>query len=86
MKLLHDNILVEPIKVERKSKGGIFLGDDSEIEKGIGIVTQISDKIKHVKVGDKIKYNTQSARSLELNGKDVVFVRESQDLILVFND
>ncbi|MEX0313424.1 MAG: co-chaperone GroES family protein [Allomuricauda sp.] len=77
MELLKNKILAEPLP-EQKSEGGIILMD-SNLEKHQAKVVDIGPKVEHIKIGDTVRFNHNSAQYYD--GK--IILREDQDVILV---
>ena len=86
IKPLADRVLVEPDAVKEKTVGGIIIPDtvlESSL-KGtvVAIGTGTKDNLMTVKVGDKVLYGKHVGTEHTFNGKNYLFMRES-DLIAI---
>ena len=86
LKPLHDRIAVEAIEQEEKTAGGIIIPDTAKEKPIQGIIIAVGDGAKDeqgkripmdVKVGDKILYGKWSGTEVEVNGKKVLIMKES---------
>ena len=80
MRLIHDNILTTKLTEDEKSKAGIILGK-SATKKNLAKVVQIGNKVKHVKVGDTIKYYEFAGEELTYDGNQFLLLKESIHLV-----
>jgi chaperonin GroES len=93
IKPLLDNILIEPIKREEKTKSGILLPDTAEKEKPEeGIVIAIGPGGKRsqgkiipvsIKVGQKVLFKSYSANEIKVEGKDYLIAKEEDILAVI---
>lgn len=86
IKPLADRVLVEPAAAQEKTSGGIII-PDSAFEKSlkgtvVAIGTGTKDNPMTVKVGDKVLYGKHVGTEHTFDGKDYLFMRES-DLIAI---
>lgn len=70
MKAIGNNIIVKQDILEKISKSGIILPNEDIRNKKMqsGIVLSIGEKVKDIKIGDKVFYNMHSGEFL--NGND----------------
>lgn len=93
IKPLSDHILIEPIKEEEKTKGGIFLPDTAEKEKSEqGMVVAVGQGKKtedgkiipvSVKPGDKVLFTKYGPNEITIDGKEYLMAREDDILAIV---
>ena len=87
IKPLADRVLVEPAAAEEKTAGGIIIPDTAKEKPQKGIVVAVGngkpDEPMTVKVGDNVLYGKYSGSELALEGKDYLFMRESDILAIV---
>ncbi len=92
---LGDRVLVKPVQVEQKSKGGLILNDSISrgqkiegevVAVGIGLFSQTGNVIPmSVKVGDKVLYSKDEATNkLKLGDEEYLLFRE-HELIGILN-
>jgi len=86
---LDDRIVVEPLEAEEKTAGGILLPDTAKqkpqrgkvLAVGPGRVRDNGERLAlSVKVGDEILYGKYSGNEIEVNGKELKILRESDIL------
>jgi len=89
---LDDRIVVEPTEAEEKTAGGILLPDTAKQKPQQGKVVAIgpgklSDKGSRtavaVKIGDTVLYGKYSGSDVEVSGREVKILRESDILAKV---
>ncbi len=93
LKPLHDRIIVRPAKAEETTKGGIILPDTAKekpmqgeiIAAGKGRVENGNLIELEVKVGDKVLYGKYSGTEINVDGEELLMMRES-DVFAVIND
>jgi chaperonin GroES len=93
LKPISDHIIIEPIKEEEKTKGGIFLPQTSDKERpdqGMVIAvgpgkTNSSGKIieMEVKKGDKVVFNKYGHHEVKINEKEYLILRQEDILAIV---
>ncbi|MEK7664565.1 MAG: co-chaperone GroES [Patescibacteria group bacterium] len=93
IKPLADHILIEPIKEEEKTKGGIFLPETAEKEKSEqGKIIAIGDGKKtddgkiiplSVKPGDKVLFSKYGPTEIKIDNKEYLIATESDILAII---
>lgn len=93
IKPLSDYILIESIKVEEKTKGGIFLPDTIEKEKPEqGLIVAVGPGIKTddgklipvgVTPGQKVLFNKYGPNEIKIDGKEYLIAREEDILAVI---
>lgn len=92
LKPLDDRVVVEPLEAEEKTAGGILLPDTAKqkpqrgkiIAAGPGkLLDSGSRAALAVKVGDEILYGKYSGSEVEVDGKELKILRESDILAKV---
>jgi chaperonin GroES len=86
---LHDRVIVQRIKEEEKTKGGIIIPDTAKekpqegkvIAVGPGKVLENGTKVNlDVKVGDKILFGKYSGTEIKIEGEEFLMMREDDIL------
>ncbi len=90
---LHDRVLVRPAEEEKTSAGGIIIPDSASGEKptngeiiaaGNGKITDSGDvRAMDVKVGDKILYGQYAGSAVNVNGEDLLMMKEEDILAVI---
>ncbi|MCI8368838.1 MAG: co-chaperone GroES [Clostridia bacterium] len=91
IKPLFDKVVVEAVKAEEKSKGGIILTAAAQekpatclvVAVGPGGVIDGKDVTMQVKVGDKVLLSKYSGTEVKLDGKEYTIIRQSDILAIV---
>ena len=91
IKPLFDKVVVEAVKAEEKSKGGIILTAAAQekpatclvVAVGPGGVIDGKDVTMQVKVGDKVILSKYSGTEVKLDGKEYTIIRQSDILAIV---
>ena len=93
IKPLSDHILIEPIKEEEKTKGGIFLPDTASKEKSeegkviaVGPGKKTDDGkmlMMSVKVGDVVLFQKYGPSEIKVDGKEYLIATESDILAVI---
>ena len=93
IKPLSDHILIEPIKEEEKTKGGIFLPETAEKEKseqgkiiavGSGKKTNDGKIIPlSVKAGDIVLFTKYGPNEIKIDGKEYLIAKEEDILAII---
>lgn len=93
IKPLSDHILIEPIKMEEKTSGGIFLPDTAEKDKSEqGIIIAVGSGKKtddgkiiplSVKPGDKVLFSKYGPSEIKVDGKEYLIATESDILAIL---
>src|SRR5438034_8499751 len=89
LKPLDDRVVVEPLEAEEKTTGGILLPDTAKQKPQQGKVIavgpgKLSDKGSRLplglKVGDTVLYGKYGGSDVEVNGRELKILRESDIL------
>jgi len=89
---LDDRVVVEPLEAEEKTAGGILLPDTAKEKPQRGRVLavgpgKLQDDGKRVAlavaVGDEVLYGRYAGNEVEVNGKDIKIMRETDLLAKV---
>ena len=91
IKPLFDKVVVEAVKAEETSKGGIILTAAAQekpatclvVAVGPGGVIDGKDVTMQVKVGDKVLLSKYSGTEVKLDGKEYTIIRQSDILAIV---
>jgi len=93
IKPLADHILIEPIKEEEKTRGGIFLPDTASKEKSEeGLVIAVGPGKKtdegriipvSVKPGDKVLFSKYGPSEIKIDDKEYLIAREDDILAII---
>lgn len=91
IKPLFDKVVVEGIKAEEKSKGGIILTASAQekpatcivVAVGPGGVIDGKEVTMQVKVGDKVLLSKYSGTEVKVDGKEYTIIRQSDILAIV---
>ncbi len=93
IKPLADHILIEPIKEEEKTKGGIFLPETAEKEKseqgkviavGTGKKTDDGKIVPiSVRIGDMVLFTKYGPTEIKIDGKEYLIASESDILAII---
>jgi len=89
---LGDRVLVKPLEVEEKKKGGIIIPDTAKekpqegkvIAVGKGKITEEGKTLPlDVKVGDRILFGKYSGNEIKIDDEDYLIVREEDILGII---
>ena len=84
---LHDRVIVMPAAAEEKSAGGIIIPDTAKEKPQRGKIIAVGpgkpDEPMTVKVGDTVLYGKYAGTEIEVEGKDVLIMRESDIFAIV---
>ena len=87
IKPLADRVLIEPAPVETKTASGLILPDSAKEKPLTGTVVAAGNGTKDqpltVKVGDKVLYGKFAGTEFEFEGKDYLFMRESDIVAII---
>lgn len=91
IKPLFDKVVVEAVKAEEKSKGGIILTAASQekpatctvVAVGPGGVVDGKEIKMQVNVGDKVLLSKYSGTEVKIDGKEYTIIRQSDILAIV---
>jgi len=89
---LHDRVLIQRVKEEEKTKGGIIIPDSAKEKPVEGKVTAVGNgriledgKVRklEVKKGDRVLFGKYSGAEVKIDGEDFVMLREEEILGIV---
>jgi chaperonin GroES len=89
---LDDRVVIEPLEAEEKSAGGILLPDTAKqkptrgrvLAVGPGKLTDKGDRAAlSVRPGDEVIYGRYAGNDIEVDGRDIKIVRETDILAKV---
>ena len=84
---LHDRVVVKRLEEEQKTKGGIIIPDTAKEKPQRGIVVAAGpgkkDEPVTVKVGDVVLYGKYAGTEIQIEGDDLLIMRESDILAIV---
>lgn len=91
IKPLFDKVVVEAVKAEEKSKGGIILTAAAQekpatcivVAVGPGGVVDGKEVVMQVKPGDKVLLSKYSGTEVKVDGKEYTIIRQSDILAIV---
>lgn len=81
VKPLADRVLVEPAPAETKTAGGLIIPDTAKEKPMKGKVIAVGngkpDEPMTVKVGDTVLYGKYAGTEIQIDGKELLIMRES---------
>ena len=84
---LHDRVIVKPAKAEEKTAGGIIIPDTAKEKPQRGTVVAAGpgkkDEPVTVKAGDSVLYGKYAGTEFQINGEDLLILRESDILAVL---
>ena len=84
---LHDRVLVERVKEDTKTAGGIIIPDTAQEKPQKGIVVAAGngkvDEPMTVAVGDTVLYGKYAGTEFKFEGEDYLILRESDILAII---
>ncbi|MGB9866487.1 MAG: co-chaperone GroES [Bacillota bacterium] len=89
IKPLNERVVVKPITVEEKTKGGIVLPDTAKdkpqegevVAVGPGRILENGTRVPpEVKVGDRVIFSKYSGTEIKIDGEEYLILRESDIL------
>ena len=87
IKPLADRVIVKPATAEEKTKGGIIIPDTAKEKPQKGTVMAAGpgkkDEPVTVKVGDTVLYGKYAGTEIQIDGDDLLIMRESDILAIV---
>ncbi len=92
IKPLADRVVVEPLEAAEKTAGGLYIPDNAKekpqkgkiIAAGPGKASDNGTLIKmEVKKGDVVLYGKYSGTEVQVDGKDLLIMRESDILAII---
>ncbi len=86
-KPLHDRVIVKPAPSEATTKGGIIIPDTAKEKPQRGTIIAAGpgkkDEPVTVKSGDTVLYGKYAGTEINLNGEEVLIMRESDILAVL---
>lgn len=87
VKPLADRVLIEPAEAETKTAGGIIIPDTAKEKPQRGKVVAVGngkpDEPMTVKVGDVVLYGKYAGTEIQVDGKDLLIMRESDIFAII---
>ncbi|MBP6358779.1 MAG: hypothetical protein RLZZ75_604 [Bacteroidota bacterium] len=84
---LHDRVIVKAAAAEEKTAGGIIIPDTAKEKPQRGVVVAVGtgkkDEPMTVKVGDNVLYGKYAGTEIQIEGQDLLIMRESDLLAIV---
>jgi chaperonin GroES len=89
---LHDRVLIQRVKEEEKTKGGIIIPDTAKEKPIEGKVTAVGNgriledgsvRKLEVKKGDRVLFGKYSGTEVKIDGEEYVMLREEEILGVV---
>ena len=84
---LHDRVIVKAAAAEEKTAGGIIIPDTAKEKPQRGVVVAVGtgkkDEPMAVKVGDNVLYGKYAGTEIQIEGQDLLIMRESDLLAIV---
>lgn len=84
---LHDRVIVKPAAAEEKTAGGIIIPDTAKEKPQRGTVIAAGpgkkDEPVTVKAGDTVLYGKYAGTEIQIEGQDLLIMRESDILAIV---
>lgn len=84
---LADRVLIEPAAAEEKTAGGLYIPDTAKEKPQRGTVVAVGngkkDEPMTVKTGDVVLYGKYSGTEINVEGKDLLMMRESDILAII---
>ena len=87
IKPLADRVLVEPVAADLKTASGIIIPDTAKEKPQKGQVVAVGtgkvDEPMTVKIGDTVLYGKYAGTEIQIEGQDLLIMRESDILAIV---
>ena len=84
---LHDRVIVKPAAAETTTAGGIIIPDTAKEKPQKGTVVAVGtgkkDEPMTVKVGDNVMYSKYGGTEINVEGDDLLIMRESDILAIL---
>ena len=84
---LHDRVIVKPAAAEEKTDGGIIIPDTAKEKPQRGVIVAAGkgkiDEPMTVKVGDNVLYGKYAGTEVQIEGQDLLIMRESDLLAII---
>ncbi|VEU82244.1 GroES family chaperonin [Acholeplasma hippikon] len=82
LKPLNEYVVLSFEKVESKTESGIILSTSEKDKPSIGNVVALGPKVKDIKVGDKVVYQTYSGTKVKFDEKEYLIIKEENILAI----
>ena len=87
IKPLADRVVIEPKTAEEKTAGGLFIPDTAKEKPLEGVVLAVGagtkDVTMEVAVGDRVLYGKYSGTEINVDGKNLIIMRQNDILAIV---
>ena len=87
VKPLHDRVVIRSAPAEQKTSGGIIIPDTAKEkpQKGevVAVGTGKKDEPITVQIGDNVLYGKYAGTEININGEDLLIMRESDILAII---
>ena len=84
---LHDRVIVQPAPAEERTAGGLIIPDTAKEKPQRGTVVAAGpgkkDEPVSVKVGDTVLYGKYAGTEIQIEGNDLLIMRESDILAII---
>ena len=84
---LHDRVIVKPAAAEEKTAGVIIIPDTAKEKPQRGVIVAAGkgkiDEPMTVKVGDTVLYGKYAGTEVQIEGQDLLIMRESDLLAII---
>ncbi len=89
---LHDRVLVERVESDEKTAGGLIIPDSAKEKPAEGVVIAAGEGAKDdsgnriamdVKAGDKVLFGKWSGTEVQVDGKELLIMKESDILGII---
>lgn len=84
---LHDRVIVKAAEAETKTAGGIIIPDTAKEKPQRGTVVAVGagkkDEPMTVKVGDSVMYSKYGGTEINVDGEELLIMRESDILAII---
>ncbi len=72
---LRDLVVIKPLEPKEMTEGGIIIPRSAQVGSGEGIVQSMGNKVKDIKVGDKVVYNSIATYPIQ-GDNELVLVKQ----------
>ncbi|HDR88515.1 MAG: co-chaperone GroES [Bacteroidales bacterium] len=87
IKPLADRVVIEPQEAETKTASGIYIPDSAKEKPQRGKILAVGpgnkDEKMEVKAGDMVLYGKYSGTEINIDGKDLLIMRQSDILAII---
>jgi chaperonin GroES len=80
---LSDWVVAEQEDAVTKTASGLYLPDKAAEKSSVAKVLKVGEKVKKVKVGDRIVFKGYSSTDKTIDGRDYIFVEEKEIIATV---